>query len=146
MRDARADSLLVTAIPRTASGGALTAFRLIPRVLASRVLGLVERVPLPRALRPRVYGAYARRYGVNLDEAERPIDGYRSLNAFFVRRLKAGARPIDTRPNAVVSPVDGTIASFGPIQKGQLFQAKGFDYSLEELVAVPPLTSGLLQG
>jgi phosphatidylserine decarboxylase len=134
----------VTETRRT--GGATLPFRFFPRVLASRALGLLERAPIPRGLRAPVYRAYARRYDVDLSEAEAPLESFRSLNEFFVRRLRPGLRPIDPDPDSVVSPVDGRIATFGPIERGRLLQAKGLDYSLEELVAAPLLAASLVGG
>lgn len=120
--------------------------RIVPKVLASRVLGLLERVPLPRALRPRAFGWYVRRFGVDLGEADRPLEEYASFNAFFLRRLRPGLRPIDPDPRSVVSPVDGRIVALGAIERGRLIQAKGLDYSLEELVGSPIAAAALLDG
>ncbi|GIX21461.1 MAG: hypothetical protein KatS3mg121_0244 [Gammaproteobacteria bacterium] len=78
---------------------------------------------------------FVRRYGVNLAEAacERPED-YPHFNAFFTRALKAGARPIDRDPDALVSPSDGRLSEFGRIETGRLLQAKGHDYRLLDLL------------
>ena len=38
---------------------------------------------------------------------------YPSFNAFFTRALRAGARPADPDPGALVSPVDGTVSQIG---------------------------------
>jgi phosphatidylserine decarboxylase len=75
------------------------------------------------------------RFGISLAEAEyeRP-DAYRSFNHFFTRALKYGARPLAMDPEAMVSPVDGTVSQLGDIHDGRLVQAKGFDYSLVELL------------
>ncbi len=75
------------------------------------------------------------RFGISLAEAEfeRP-DSYKSFNHFFTRALKDGARPLALDPEAFVSPVDGTVSELGDIRNGRLIQAKGFDYSLVELL------------
>lgn len=76
---------------------------------------------------------FAGRYGVNMAEAANPdIASYPSFNEFFTRPLKAGARPL-ARTNWVC-PVDGAISQLGPIQKDQIFQAKGHSYSTTALV------------
>lgn len=74
-------------------------------------------------------------YHVDMSEAqhERP-ESYGSFNEFFTRPLKAGARPLPEDPDAVVSPADGVISQIGAIDNGRLFQAKGHDYSLVELL------------
>lgn len=73
-------------------------------------------------------------YQVNLAEAAltEPCD-YPSFNAFFTRALKPGAREIDVTAR-VVAPADGAVSAFGPIREGQVFQAKGQDYSLQALL------------
>lgn len=74
-------------------------------------------------------------YHVDMSEAqhERP-ESYGSFNEFFTRPLKVGARPLPEDPDAVVSPADGVISQIGAIDNGRLFQAKGHDYSLVELL------------
>ena len=78
---------------------------------------------------------YTRLNSVNLEEAEiTDRYGYESLNAFFTRALKAGARPLDEDTDNWLCPVDGTVSQAGNIEKGRVFQAKGHDYSLLELL------------
>ena len=80
--------------------------------------------------------AYSRFFAVNLDDIERRVpDEFESLNDFFTRELTAGARPIDAAANAIVSPVDGTVSQAGRLDAGVMLQAKGLDYTLEDLLA-----------
>jgi len=72
-------------------------------------------------------------YKVDMQEAADPrIESYASFNDFFTRPLKPGARPIAAAP--FVCPVDAAISQFGPIERDQLFQAKGHSYSTRALV------------
>ena len=76
---------------------------------------------------------FVARYGVNMNEAlDADIASYASFNDFFTRALKPGARPIADA--ALVCPVDGAISQFGAIEGGQIFQAKGHQYSATALV------------
>jgi len=85
--------------------------------------------------------------GINYAEAADPNpDSYRSFNAFFTRELKAGVRPLDPDPAAVLSPCDGRISECGPIDGGRIFQAKGHDYSLQALLADDPACAALRGG
>lgn len=59
---------------------------------------------------------------------------YESLNAFFTRALKPECRPFDNTENSWLCPVDGAVSQARPIENGRVFQAKGHDYSLLELV------------
>jgi phosphatidylserine decarboxylase len=73
------------------------------------------------------------KYGVNMAEAANPdIASYTSFNEFFTRPLRAGVRPIAKAD--FVCPVDGAISQFGQIDDGQIFQAKGHQFSTTALV------------
>jgi phosphatidylserine decarboxylase len=111
------------------------ALRLLPKNLWSRAVGAAAYAPLPKALANMSVRAFARLYDIEVEEAERPIGDYPSLGAFFVRRLRLGARPVDRRPGVGVSPADGRVLNFGYVQDATLIQAKGRHYRLEELLA-----------
>jgi phosphatidylserine decarboxylase len=104
----------------------------IPRRYATLLMGWFSRVeqPLVRRLSLAVW----QRFGgdLRLDEAERA--DFKSMHECFTRRLKPGARPIDPDPRAVVSPCDAIVGAHGPIRGTEVFQAKGFPYTLEELL------------
>ena len=76
-----------------------------------------------------------RLYGVNIDEAKyQNLDHYPSFNHFFTRELKDGARPVAPEADAIACPADGAVSQAGPIENGQIFQAKGHSYSAVELL------------
>lgn len=77
---------------------------------------------------------FLRNHAVNMQEAvHESVQAYASFNDFFIRHLKPGLRPIaDTD---IVSPVDGFVSEFGRIEKGQLLQAKGKYYAVQEFLA-----------
>ncbi|MFZ6688159.1 archaetidylserine decarboxylase [Undibacterium sp. SXout11W] len=76
---------------------------------------------------------FADKYQVNMNEAVDPeIGSYETFNDFFTRPLKAGARPI--AHSDLICPVDGAISQFGPIAQGQIFQAKGHQFSTTALI------------
>ncbi len=78
---------------------------------------------------------YLSLHQVNMQEAEQTDPfAYKNLNAFFTRSLKAGARPFAEGENTLLSPVDGAVSQAQAIKNGRIFQAKGKDYSLLELV------------
>jgi len=77
---------------------------------------------------------FARVYGINLDEAEKPLDDYAGFDEFFTRRLRAGLRPIADGPAQVASPADGTVVECGLATAGKLIQAKGDLFELTELL------------
>jgi len=72
---------------------------------------------------------------VKMHEAvEEDMFAYESLNAFFTRSLKPSCRPFDEDENTWLCPVDGSVSQAQSIKDGRIFQAKGQDYSLLELV------------
>ena len=78
-------------------------------------------------------GWFVKKYRVNMAEAANSdITSYDSFNTFFTRPLRPDARPLADA--GLVCPVDGAISQFGPIQQGQIFQAKGHHYSSTALV------------
>lgn len=109
--------------------------RLLPQHLISRLVGRLANARAPWIRKPLVQG-FARYYGVDMHEAERPdLDDYGSFNDFFTRALQAGARPLDPDPAALLSPADGVISQAGCIEDDRLLQAKGTRYSLSSLIA-----------
>ncbi len=108
--------------------------RWAPKGAFSTVVGKVARSPVPRRLRAPLYTAFARRVGADLDEVEQPLEHYPSLDAFFTRKLRDGARTIAQDPDVIVSPCDGTIAESGFATAGRMIQAKGIDYRLQSLI------------
>ena len=108
---------------------------LYPRVWGSQLAGRLASLPLPHVLREPALGLFVNHYQVNVDEAEKNLIEYTSLQDFFTRKLKTGLRPQEApAPGYLNSPVDGTILSEGRIHQGALFQAKGKPYTLGELL------------
>ena len=82
--------------------------------------------------------------GINRDEALSPDPAdYVSFNAWFTRALKPGARVFDTDQQAFLSPCDGRISETGSLKKNRILQAKGKDYTLQDLLANDPVCSQL---
>ncbi len=76
---------------------------------------------------------FVRKYGVDMDEAADPdMASYSSFNNFFVRKLKAGARPVSGADFAC--PVDGAISQLGAIDDHYIVQAKGHNFTTTELI------------
>lgn len=107
---------------------------LIPQHTLSRLAGRVASCTNP-AIKDRFISWFAKRYDVDMSEAERTnLGDYQSFNDFFTRALKPGARPIDGNANSIVCPADGAISQLGSITDGRIFQAKGQSYTTQELL------------
>lgn len=104
------------------------------RKFVSRLIGRFAKSSFSR----RWIGRFAEYYRIRVEEAEKTLDEYRSLNEFFTRRLKPGSRPIDGAAGVLVSPVDAKITACGTISDGLLLQVKGQDYTIDELLNGSP--------
>ena len=105
---------------------------LLPKQALTRFAGLVASTR-GGPLTTRLIAWFVRRYKVNMAEAADPdIRNYATFNEFFTRALKVGARPLARAD--LVCPVDGAISQFGRIERDQIFQAKGHQYSTTALV------------
>jgi phosphatidylserine decarboxylase len=62
------------------------------------------------------------------------------------RQLRDGARRIDPDPAVLSSPCDGIVGACGRIAGVELFQAKGFPYTLPELLGDPALVERFRDG
>ncbi|MEW6765381.1 MAG: archaetidylserine decarboxylase [Pseudomonadota bacterium] len=106
---------------------------ILPHHLISRAVYAMTRWRTP--LTAPAIRAFSKHFGVNLEEAvESDPSAYPTFNAFFTRRLKPGLREFAEGEDVAACPVDGTISQFGRIEDGRIFQAKGHDYSLVELL------------
>jgi len=102
---------------------------LVPKKALSRgVRGLVQ-VRSAMAVR-----RFAAKFGIDLAEAEHPVERYGTILELFTRRLKPGVRPLDPDPRALLSPVDAKLDVYGKIEGGRLVQAKGREYTLAALL------------
>ncbi len=97
-------------------------------------MGRFGRSRLPRWLLQRILRWYVGHYGVNLDEAARPLSDYSSLVDFFTRSLTDGVRPTSQDADAIVSPVDGKVYAIGTVKDGRLPQAPNLDYAVQTLL------------
>lgn len=78
---------------------------------------------------------FVKQFKVDMSLAQEPnLDSYPSFNAFFTRALHSSARPIVADDNLLACPVDGAVSQLGTIKDGRIFQAKGRDYTLLELL------------
>lgn len=108
--------------------------RLAPQQLLSRGAGLLAGTR-NQAVKNQFVRWFVQRYQVDMSEAlEENPTAYASFNDFFTRALKPGVRPIDPGSDAVVCPADGAVSQIGTIRDGRVFQAKGQDFSVTELL------------
>jgi phosphatidylserine decarboxylase len=104
----------------------------LPKLALTQLMGALARTKGGSATHS-VIAWFIKKYSVNMAEAANPmVESYSSFNEFFTRPLKENARP--HAEATWLCPVDGAISQFGKIEKDQIFQAKGHQYSTRSLV------------
>ncbi|HBS41551.1 MAG TPA: phosphatidylserine decarboxylase [Oceanospirillales bacterium] len=107
---------------------------LVPQHLLSRLVGVLAETRFPLIKNPLI-ALFIKKFGVNMSEAQRQKPSqFSTFNDFFTRELLDGARTIEGDDSVISSPADGAISQLGPIKDGRIFQAKGQDYTLTELL------------
>ena len=108
---------------------------ILPRHFLTRLIWRIARIRHV-ATKDFLITRFVAAFDVDLDEVKLDVPGdFATFNDFFIRELKDDAREIDNDEDSIVSPVDGTVSVAGTIQAGSIFQAKGINYSLDDLLA-----------
>ncbi|MEN9419654.1 MAG: hypothetical protein RI988_3275 [Pseudomonadota bacterium] len=102
----------------------------VPRIALTRLMGWYSglRSPLLTRMSIAVWRLFT-----DLDLSDARQRHFSSLQECFTRALKIDARPFDRHPGVLASPCDGIVGACGTVQAGQVWQAKGFPYSVSEL-------------
>jgi phosphatidylserine decarboxylase len=115
----------------------------IPRRLCGRLVGWFSHIeqPLVRNLSIGLWRLFS-----DLDLSEARTTQFRSLHDCFVRQLRDGARPIDGDAGLLVSPCDAIVGAHGKVSGTDLFQIKGFRYTLQDLLRDDALVEAYCDG
>jgi phosphatidylserine decarboxylase len=108
----------------------------IPRAAVTRFMGWFSKIENPAICAASI--ALWRLFS-DLDLSEAKKTEFKSLHDCFTRELKDGLRPFDADPSIVTSPSDAIIGAHGAIEDTELFQIKGANYSLLDLLGMPEL-------
>lgn len=104
----------------------------IPRRFSTIFMGKFSRIRNPFVT--RISLGIWKRFADDLRLHEAKKTRFESLHDCFIRELKDGARPIEKSGNIGVSPCDAVVGEFGKIEGTEVLQAKGFPYTLEDLL------------
>lgn len=108
---------------------------LMPQRAMNGLAGLLANCEIP-VVKDFLIADFIKRYGVDMTLAvQEDPKIYHCFNDFFIRQLKPACRPIAS--STIVSPVDGVVSQLGAIEEGCFIQAKGQEYSVDELLACP---------
>lgn len=103
----------------------------LPKDDLSYWVGRLVHQNLPDPVRIASMEAFVKAYGIDMSEAELPLEAYRSIGDLFTRKLKEDIRPLGA---GIVHPCDAKIAEAGSVSEGKLTQVKGITYTCEELL------------
>ena len=103
----------------------------VPRIALTHFIGWFSKIDIPWITRASIaiWKAFS-----DLDLSEARKTRFTSLHDCFIRELKPGLRPIDTDPTVLSSPCDAIVGACGAVQGVTVFQAKGFPYTLRDLL------------
>lgn len=108
---------------------------LLPRHWLTSVVYRVTRISNPR-IKDFLIKRFVQLYDVDTEEIKLDLpQDFATFNDFFVRELNDGARTIDDDANSIISPADGTVSVAGSLRADSILQAKGLNYSLDDLLA-----------
>jgi phosphatidylserine decarboxylase len=103
----------------------------IPRRSLTLFMGWLSPIEQPM-VRATALGLWKTFSDLDLSDAKKAE--FTSVQDCFTRELKEGARPVADDPATLVSPCDAIVGAFGSVNQGTVLQAKGFPYTLAELL------------
>lgn len=107
---------------------------LLPKHLVSRLVGKLAAAQAGK-LTTFLIKQFIVKFKIDMSEAKHSDPAYfKTFNDFFTRELRDGIRPIVSGEENITFPVDGKVSQLGNIEAGRIFQAKGHDFSLRELL------------
>lgn len=119
---------------------------LLPKHWLTAFVYRLARIRVP-AVKNLLIRGFLKLFDVELEEVKgRVPQDFLTFNEFFIRELQDGARPIDAAPSSIVAPADGTLSQAGTLRGNRILQAKGIDYSLEDLLAADVDKAGEFSG
>ena len=117
----------------------------LPHHLVSRAAGKIASSEVP-FLKDLLIRRFIDAYDVDMSEAARGINEYKSFNDFFTRELKPGMRPLADASTHILSPADGAVSQLGTIEEGRIFQAKERHFTAAQLLGGDSETAKRFEG
>ena len=119
--------------------GEATLWTLAKRKLVSAMYGAM----MDRPSSAKKIQAFIKDFDIDISVASEQKFG--NFNDFFTRKLKAGARTVDTSSGSVVSPADGKILAYDDITKAD-FIIKGYRFDVSAFLDNPDLAQKYRNG
>ena len=110
--------------------------------ILSKLYGMLQKTRLSR----RKIAPFIRRFAIDTTDFQDPVSSFTTFNDFFIRRLKAASRPIDTDPHVAVLPADARYFVFPHMGNADGFFVKGKKFSLATLLQNSSLADQFTHG
>lgn len=109
----------------------LKLLRFLPKKLISYFVGQLVHFQFPNPIGSLSVKWFAKKYKINLEEAEKDLDDYKTIGDLFTRKLKPGVRSIG---DGAIHPCDSLLTENGIIRGKTLIQAKSHFYKTSEFL------------
>ncbi len=104
--------------------------RMILKILTAPIVSKIVGRFMDSPLSTFMIKSFIKNNNINMDDFIQ--SGYSSYNAFFTRRIRPGARPVDLEDTHLISPCDSKLTVYD-ITENSRFQIKNSSYSVAEL-------------
>jgi len=111
--------------------GQLATGRWLVHPAVSKVVGVWQDTPMS----VRRVAEFVREYEIDMSEAVKDVSQFKTFNDFFTRKLRPECRPVDRRPEVLVSPADGRLLVVPELTPDLELEVKGIRYSVRRLLA-----------
>lgn len=118
---------------------------LTDKILKKKYFSLIYGNTLKTPSSKKRIDPFIKEHNIDTDEIEKPLDSFASFNEFFTRKLKPIARPLDLRPNILISPADARLSIY-TMKEDTIIPVKGSKFTLFELIKDERLAKKYLNG
>lgn len=103
----------------------------------TRGVGIFCHIKFPSFILMPMLRKYCSFYDLDLSDYQiQNLEEFDSINSFFIRKLKPGARTIERKddPSSICSPCDGTVSFFGDCKDNSQMVIKGVTYTVQDFL------------
>jgi len=109
------------------------------KLLASRAVSKMCGAFLDSRLSASLIKGFVKKNNIDLNDYE--LDGIKTFNQFFRRRIKDGKRPFDMNPSHLCAPCDGLLTAYPVNDEGTVIPIKQSKYTVASLLKGQELAS-----
>ncbi len=107
---------------------------LIPKNLISKLISKILELKLPTHISTIQIKLFIYLFTINIEEINKPLHQFISLQDIFTRKLKHNARKINISMQNIISPCDGFLIQSGNINNNMIMKIKHQQYNLYDMI------------